>query len=415
MTAGLSNHNIIALERKIRIDDLLAGPAEGWHWEAEGDALPIHLLCRKPPLSFVEPMAVSMLGAWAFHQRHLGREIIIDDTVKSPVAFNSGLLSAIAGRDKGPSSSTDHHFVRLTFERDALDVLDPLVERMNLPDHAERVAVHCLSDLADNVFHHASTRGQGAFCSIAFDRESRRVRLAVADCGRGIPASIKPNYDGALDDETSLRLALEPEFSGMSARPEVNRGVGLYVVRRLALAANGAFCAVTEGLSVRASALSPSAFIPSIFKSKRRWQGTTVAVTFIADGADFDGPMAAIRHEIEGCGPKYKDIQFFKKSEPTDGWTCVKIGCDRGKFAVSRERALAIAEKNAPLLAAGAKLELDFTGIVQATQAFCHALLVTLLSHGGDRVLERLRFVGCSRHNHAPIRFAVNFVTDQKT
>jgi len=329
MTDALSNHNAMELSfpRKIRIVDLIAGPSEDWYWQAGESTHRFHLRCGEPPISFVEPMAVSMLGAWASHQRNQGHEVIVDDTLKSPASFNSGLLSAIAGRDGGPPSP-NHRFARLTSERQAMELLDPLVEKMNLPKAAERVAVHCLSDLADNVFHHASAGRQGAFCSIAYDPSTSRVRLAVADCGQGISASIGPSYDGELDDEASVLLALEPEFSGKSARPEVNRGVGLYVVRRLALAASGAFCALTEELSVQASARSPSDFIPRISRSKQRWKGTAIAVTFTADGADFDGPIAAIRDEIEGRGPKYSDIHFFKKSEPTIGWTHVKIGCD---------------------------------------------------------------------------------------
>jgi len=397
------------LPRHVRIEDLLAGPPEGWHWQAEESAQEIRLRCAEPPVSFIEPMGVAMLGAWASYQRSLGREVVIDDTLKSPASFKSGLLSAISGRDQG-SSSAANRFVRLRSEREALDLLEPLVQGVSLPPAAERVAVHCLSDLADNVFHHSSASNKGAFCAIAFDRRTGRVRLAVADCGRGIPGSMRPNYE-ELDDEALLKLALEPEVSSVSARDGVNRGVGLYVVRRLALAASGAFCAATQGLSVQASARSPSTFAPSISRSARGWRGTAIGVTFAAGGADFQGSLDAIRDEIEGRGPKYSDIHFFKRSERADDWVHVEIGCDRGKFALSRDRALAIAEENAPRLAAGAKIELDFTGIAKATQAFCHALLVTLLRSGGDDALSRLRFIGCSRHTQAPIRFAANFVT----
>ncbi|KIG12629.1 hypothetical protein DB30_01194 [Enhygromyxa salina] len=298
-------------------------------------------------------------------------------------------------------------------EQEAQDKLPDYVEAMlkSAPE-AEQIALYCLSDLIQNVFDHARTNGAGAFCAIAFDKRTSRVRLAVADCGQGIPATIKPHYEGDLDNQNSLLLALEPELSGNSARDGVNRGVGLYFVRRLALAASGGFCAVTEELSARASAHSPSDFVPRIVALPHRWQGTAVAVTFKAIGAEYSGPMQAIKDEIEGRGPRYADIRFFKKSANAPDWQRVKIDSDNGKFAMDRGRATALAQDQIlPLLRLGAKVELDFTGVAKATQAFCHALIVPLLRSGGANVLGRLQFVGCSPRTRSPICFAVNYAS----
>ncbi|WP_106094111.1 STAS-like domain-containing protein [Enhygromyxa salina] len=360
---------------------------------------------------FAEPIAVAMLGAWATYQRELGRDIIIDRSLQSPIAFRSGLLSALAGRTKG--GSTTSLFFRLCTEQETQDKLGSFVEAiLKTTPEAERIAHYCLADLAQNVFDHARTGGQGAFCAVSLDKRTSRVRLAVADCGQGIPATIKPHYEGDLDDLDSLLLALEPELSGNSARDGVNRGVGLYFVRRLALAASGGFCAITEGLSARASARNPSDFTPKFTSLRHRWQGTAVAVTFNAIGSEYSGPMQAIKDEIEGRGPRYADIRFFRKSANAPDWHRVEIKCDRGKFALDRERAIAIAQDQVlPLLRRGVKVELDFTGVAKATQAFCHALIVPLVRGGGDDVLGRLHFVGCSARTRSPICFAVNYAT----
>jgi hypothetical protein len=355
-----------------------------------------------------------MLGAWATYQRGIGRKIIIDDTLRSPIALRSGLLPALAGRVQGGSARSHSIFFRLVTEQETQDKLTEFVESVVKTPRAVEIAHYCLSDLTQNVFDHACTGEQGAFCAVSFDERSTRVRLAVADCGRGVPTTIKHHYVGDLNDQDSLLLALEPEFSGQSARDGVNRGVGLYFVRRLALAANGAFCVLTEDLSGQASTRSPSDFNPKIFSLSHRWQGTAVAVTFIAEGADYSGPMQAIKDEIEGRGPQYADIRFFKKSARSPDWHLVRIDCDRGKFAMDRGRAIALAQDQVlPLLQRGAKVELDFTGIAKATQSFCHALIVPLIRDGGDDVLARLHFIGCSARTRSPICFAVSYVATQ--
>lgn len=205
-------------------------------------------------------------------------------------------------------------------------------------------------------------------------------------------------------------MALEPEFSGDSAFDGVNRGVGLYFARRLALAASGAFVVITEQLSATASAKTPSTIDPTVGQLPQRWKGTAVAVTFSAEGADYDGPMTAIKDEIEGRGPRYQDIAFYAKSDGAEGWHTVRVGVDKGGFAIDRTRAEVLArDELLPRLARGEKIELDFTGVANTTQPFCHALLVPLLRSGGEDVLGRLRFIGCGARARSPIRFAISY------
>jgi hypothetical protein len=395
----------------MRLAAVLAGPPEGWYFDPDPSISSIRVCCAEPPLVFAEPIAIAMLGAWATYQREFGREIVIDDTLRSPIAFGSGLLSALAGRSSGGAERAHSLFFRLVSERETQEKLTEFVERVVKRPQALELVQYCLSDLARNVFDHAGTGKQGAFCAVSYDKRDSRVRLAVADCGRGVPATMKPHYVGDLDDQASLLLALESEVSGASAQDGVNRGVGLYFVRRLALAANGGFCAITEGVSAKASSRSSSDFAPQISSLPHRWQGTAIAVTFLAEGAYYSGPMEALKNEIEGHGPKYADILFFKTSTNPPDWLRVEVATDKGKFAMDRERAITLAHDQVlPLLQQGAKVELDFTGVAKATQAFCHALIVPLLREGGNDVLARLHFVGCSTATRSPICFAVSYV-----
>lgn len=118
----------------------------------------------------------------------------------------------------------------------ARTLTDALGERCELDGVANMSMYFCLSELADNVVHHADTR-HGGFAAAQHWKSKGLFEIAMADLGVGVRASLTKNSDYAhiSDDMTAVRKAIEPQ---VTSTPERNSGIGLFVTSML-LAANG--------------------------------------------------------------------------------------------------------------------------------------------------------------------------------
>lgn len=391
------------------LDSLAAlgdGPAGGWGWTP--DEAVVEITASRPP-TMIEPVAAAMLAAWAAHHRRRSRSILIDHALQSPAAYRSGLLTALAGRahlkEAEPCLLRP---VRVCDEVEMEAKLRPLVEGMNLPDEVTAdAALHILEDLCRNVFHHARTGGEGAHFAASYDPDVQLVRLGVADCGQGIAADIKANVSPQLSDVEAVEVAFEPQVSGSSV-PGVNRGVGLYVVRGLALATHGAVWIKTGRIVVEFSTSNPGAMEVRAVERGEEWHGVAVAVTLKSHRLNsFRGALDEILSGLDRPTPRMK---FFRRDEDDPAWHRIAISPDRNKLCYERLRARAlVTEELAPRLARGECLSLDFTGTRTATQAFSHALLAGLLHQHGPPLLDRLRFIGCSSQVRAVLTSATNY------
>ncbi|MBL4846966.1 MAG: DUF4325 domain-containing protein [Planctomycetes bacterium] len=335
----------------------------------------------------------------------------VAESLKSPFAFDSGLLSALAGRatTRDPRGAIQRAVLRQQGELVG-DLLADCVDRLGIGQAMSDVVLHSLEDLCRNVFHHAATQGGGAHVTMSHDRGRRLVRLGVADCGRGIAQDIRSNYGDSLSDVQAVTAAIQPKVSGRSAQSGLNLGVGLYVVRKLALAAKGAFWIRTGSVRVQASATSPEAMTPRVDEVGTPWQGTAVGVVLNVRGiSDFASAISAIRDDIEGRGPHYRQVQFFKTAGEDDLWTRIRLVPDSASMAMDRMRALSVRESQLePLLAQGKNAILDFSDVRSATQAFAYALLAESCGTHGPALLARLRFVSCSAQVISVVRLAIN-------
>lgn len=120
-----------------------------------------------------------------------------------------------------------------------------LAERCETDDIARASIRICLDELAENVLHHAASPIGGFAAAQGWPR-SRQFEIAIADVGVGIRASLtnNPRYADIGDDVTAISTALEPR---VTATPERNSGIGLFVTRLL-LRANGGVLVVRSGL-----------------------------------------------------------------------------------------------------------------------------------------------------------------------
>jgi len=86
-----------------------------------------------------------------------------------------------------------------------------------------------------------------------------------------------------------------------------------------------------------------------------------------------------------------------------------------GSFAEDKDAAAKLRrEKILPVLASGAGLELDFTGITLTTQSFIHTLISEALRQNGEEVLARLKFKGCQPAVRDIVETVVQYVLEAR-
>ncbi|MGI9440132.1 MAG: STAS-like domain-containing protein [Parvibaculales bacterium] len=90
-----------------------------------------------------------------------------------------------------------------------------------------------LGEITDNVLQHAQSP-VGGFVQATVFRENHQVEFVVADCGRGIPASLGMPKDSVK----ALQRAIE---EGVTRDPNSNAGNGLYGSYRVAVLSKGDF------------------------------------------------------------------------------------------------------------------------------------------------------------------------------
>jgi anti-sigma regulatory factor (Ser/Thr protein kinase) len=173
-----------------------------------------------------------------------------------PVAYylmRMNLVRSLAGGEELPEPITRgeaHGFRPCAMFSDDTDywqvakgLTEALAESCTTDDVARAAVRVCLDEIAENVVQHAQAAhgfgaAQGWLRSCEFE-------IGMVDLGRGIRASLtaNPTYADIKDDALAISTALGPR---VTATPERNSGVGLYITRML-LAANGGSLLVRSG------------------------------------------------------------------------------------------------------------------------------------------------------------------------
>jgi anti-sigma regulatory factor (Ser/Thr protein kinase) len=188
---------------------------------------------------------------------------------------------------------------------------------------------YCVSELIRNVLEHSQSP-EGAFVCAQryFDKEPKRVTIAVADCGIGIQRHLGKAYPEALADGlTALRLAMRPGITGaqkgMYGGTPDNAGAGLFITRAIAKATGGYFVLLSGSgaFRLRRSAKSPA---PQLFvdpfdetKSDRwslepAWEGTVAATEIMTDRIpNFPNLFQWIRKQLPASTTVSKRIKFI--------------------------------------------------------------------------------------------------------
>jgi anti-sigma regulatory factor (Ser/Thr protein kinase) len=117
----------------------------------------------------------------------------------------------------------------------AKELSSALAERCVM-DQLGRAAIRvCLDEVTENVIHHA--QASAGFAAAQGWRKNSEFEIAIVDLGIGIRASLTANekYAHITADADAIETALLPQ---VTATPERNAGIGLFVTRQL-LTANG--------------------------------------------------------------------------------------------------------------------------------------------------------------------------------
>jgi Histidine kinase-like ATPase domain len=125
----------------------------------------------------------------------------------------------------------------------AKEMTDALCESCKV-DRVARSAVQvCMAEVTENVVHHADT--EHGFGAAQAWRKTKEFEIGIVDLGRGVRASLtqNPDYADIADDVSAISTALDAR---VTATPDRNSGIGLYVTKML-LAANGGSLLVRSG------------------------------------------------------------------------------------------------------------------------------------------------------------------------
>ncbi len=177
---------------------------------------------------------------------------------------------------------------------------------------------YCFGELLQNCKQHT---GEPAFAVVQERCDAlgdvKFVRLAVADCGRGVRLSFLENespkaYPGMSDADAILR-AIEPLVSSTVHLPRLpygrssNMGVGLSMVKQLARATAGHFTILSgSALLQQASDTSPASAIPSV-----EWPGCIVSLSLGMEALTNYGEMLGAARDAIGLTPRGKVNKLF--------------------------------------------------------------------------------------------------------
>lgn len=390
--------SLLSLPKVLPFSLIQNGPSNGtWHWDSAG---PIHVEAEFP-ITHAEPTAVAALAAWAEYQAQRGVEVVIDDSVKSPRAFQTGVLSALARRlDRAPASANVVAPVRVRDMDEQKDFLRRVGGALGLKYKADALDAvqYALSELMRNVSEHAQSE-LGAFVSAAHVVNSDRVTIAVADVGIGIPGSIRAHALPEADDRAALQAALQWGVTGASGDAMYgtrdNAGKGLTISREFASRTGGMFAIRTLGAIAFSDSRNSQEEPVTVDNANVPWQGTVVTLSFRP------GHVGDFKFLVEDMGQRYSSppapardaTARFAKGAPPEGVIVARIHPDVGRFAQDKDAAIAARETViGPALERGDAVHIDFEGVHITTQSLVHALIYSAIASRGAAALEQITF-----------------------
>jgi len=276
---------------------------------------------------------------------------------------------------------------------DAFPQVEPTasqIAQLLLQDEAQlevrRTIHYVLVELLRNVVQHSHSPQGGIVAAQVMEDgpyvKSPAIQIAVADCGIGIPESLKEVYPELASAEEALDKARWPYVSGTFSNgltgSRQNAGMGLFFISEMAKLTASRLLIATRGASV---------FLwgdrGDVDKHNERflhpdglgYPGTLVAfeLPFDTAAADYDGLIRAITNRAKERTPARAVSGWFKYDLPPPP------GAQRFVVSVAAEDTVAAEQWSQdalqPAVLKGRPIVLSFANVKAATQSYLHSLL----------------------------------------
>ncbi len=286
--------------------------------------LPVNEACKKNQdfdividmgeLSFITPIGITALRAYIMYlsqhinkkSGHIIRPCQNVDKYLDRMDFYTFLKNFKAYNTRRLDSSGRFlEAIEVKTEKIGLTVTNQVVEllkkQLKLSNEFISSVQYTVSEIIDNVFHHANSPINGIVCAQAYPN-LRRVEISIVDCGDGFYKSLQANDQLARKFSTPLeaiKLAIERKVTG---RPSINAGEGLFFATELIKANKGNMVIYSEdGLLYIDDG-------DEHFKTVPYWKGSIVSLNFNLDN------FLDIVSIFNNYAPPEEDYQFLFES-----------------------------------------------------------------------------------------------------
>lgn len=156
------------------------------------------------------------------------------------------------------------------------EVCKILEEKISLSPELSSALEYVLSEVSENVFHHANSPIHGIVCAQSYPAE-KSVEIAIVDCGCGVSESLRrnPELTGKIQSPTDgVSWAIKRRITG---RPDHNSGEGLFWSSEFVRRGKGRFSLWSDtGRLLIADSRQLVEEVP-------RWGGTLITLTMRHD------------------------------------------------------------------------------------------------------------------------------------
>lgn len=285
---------------------------------------------------FLAPLGVAAIAAWGDTLYERGISIMCVNTDTKGVNYAARLHMFDFLHAPAPPVITEHEesgrFIpvsRIKSKKDLRDFAVDVVPLLHMDSEDSAHAVrYCLEELIRNVMEHAG--GAPAYACAQYYPGSKKVSIAVADCGQGLFGSLSTNHPNLRNPLEAAHLALRPGVSGATATrfgADDNAGAGLFFTKAIAKFSGERFLlySFTGGYSLlqHGSADQRELVFEDPEHDKHKdilglsWPGTLVALDIgITDSYDFRNVLRVIRDHYYSFTPRRtrnKAIRFKQR------------------------------------------------------------------------------------------------------
>ena len=190
-------------------------------------------------MTFVRPSGIVFLSnlSWYLHLNGCAVRYEGMDTHRECIRFldDSGFFEQHLGKSlretcRIRSTTRPLHHLSLKESHGWLqtNLLPWLSDHSGVPSSELAEFKTCMSEVFNNIVDHTALDVGSIFCQW-YPKEDKRLEIAIADFGQGIPATVR-RVESNLDDASAILRAFDDGFSSQST-PQ-NRGAGLHYLRQ---------------------------------------------------------------------------------------------------------------------------------------------------------------------------------------